>query len=138
MFYDCSGLESVRGKLSVSPLSRQISATPLVADADQASLLLTYQDTSARPVVMLGYFNATTNNEWIWRNETAKVEREMRLAEAIVAVACNAHAPNPGLSDESIALICFEKGVKGSVARTNVLRITVNKTSPGDIAFQFG
>lgn len=138
---DCSLFENMQSKLLVSPLSPHISATVLVADTDQAGLLLIYQDPSARTVVMLGYVSAATNNDWIWRNETAKVGLQVSATDPVVVVACNAQASKNDLTDGDFALVCFTKRIAGSDSSgfTNFIEpfsINVNKTSPADLAFQ--
>ncbi|KAL8750224.1 MAG: hypothetical protein Q9184_006499 [Pyrenodesmia sp. 2 TL-2023] len=142
-FLNCSYLNNVQDKFSVSPFSRHISATMLVADTNQSSLLLIYPDPSGRLVVMLGYVNGTTNSDWIWRNETAKLERTLHagVGESVEMVACTAHALEQNLTENDFVLNCFTKGIKGSkTPNDGIVAVSIDfpKTSPGDLAFSYG
>ncbi|KAL8918690.1 MAG: hypothetical protein Q9172_005319 [Xanthocarpia lactea] len=60
---------------NVAPESIPISAAVLKSNEGEQALLLTYQNTTQMPVLLLGYFNgsAVSFPEWTWQDETEKL-----------------------------------------------------------------
>ncbi|KAL8688499.1 MAG: hypothetical protein Q9218_005607 [Villophora microphyllina] len=118
------------GILPSSPVasgSHQLSATILMSDKDHRSLLLTYQDPSQKPVIMLGFVEANaTYGQWTWRNETEKLNSAVEGWTSAInpLTACTAGCMN-GLSLTNMYLYCFGK--------SEWVRVDLNLTLPGNL-----
>ncbi|KAL8910421.1 MAG: hypothetical protein Q9171_004259 [Xanthocarpia ochracea] len=61
---------------NVAPESIPFSAAVLKSNESEQALLLTYQNTTQKPVLLLGYYKnqfTDTSHEWTWQDETEKL-----------------------------------------------------------------
>ncbi|KAL8671110.1 MAG: hypothetical protein Q9168_004379 [Polycauliona sp. 1 TL-2023] len=70
---------------SVTPDSNQLSAASLMTPQEERGLLLIYQSTEHRSVVLLGYTNKTLSApgapQWTWRDATEGIKSAFELAD---------------------------------------------------------
>ena len=103
----------------VAPESIPISAAVLKTNEGEKALLLTYQNTTQKPVLLLGYYNKSTHlfPEWTWQDETEKLETVTFITPMVPELpitACRVTSPvesrsperaKPSFSDPSITIL---------------------------------
>ncbi|KAL8773389.1 MAG: hypothetical protein Q9209_001783 [Squamulea sp. 1 TL-2023] len=119
-------------KTSVAPEAHQISAMILMSDQGQKGILLTYQDSSQRPVIMLGFAEAIGNySNWTWRNETGKLTTDRNST----ITACSA-GWRYEFSAEKFFIYCF--GASLYDKHYEELNFDVEFISPGNLTIGDG
>lgn len=126
---------SILPNSTIAPDSRHISAAILVSDKDQRGLLLTYQDSSQRPVILLGFVETPVDpRKWTWQNETGKLIAAQ--TSDFITNACSIGWSHVISAPDIYFLYCFARSSQNGDPQMAVLEIGF--TSPSNLTLALG
>lgn len=117
--------------------SRHISATILITSTDEGGLLMTYQDSFERRVILLGFVETTASHrKWTWRNETGQLNVALGSSSGSNRITACTAGPNTASFSTTILyfLNCFGESLEKSHPGPEMLHFWLNFTSTGNLA----